>query len=323
MTYAFSEPFNVAGRDLYVSPAIGIGVFPEHGDSAETLLTNADAAMYHAKAGGRTFCFYDPDMSRLATERVNLENDMRLALERGEFRLFYQPKVDAVSRRLIGAEALIRWRHAVRGDVSPAFFIPVAEASGLISQIGDWTLTEACRQMREWRLQGLDLPCVSVNLSPAQFHDSNLRQKVERALSEAELPPNALELEITETMMATEVDRAITILAELRDLGVRISIDDFGTGYSSLGYLKLFPVDTLKIDRTFVKDLPDSPKDGAIIASVVALATNLGFEVIAEGVETDAQAGFLIAKGCRAMQGYFYSPPIPPSDFAELMLRGV
>ena len=319
--YAFSDPFVIGGRELYASTSIGIAVYPDDADTAEQLLSHADAAMYHCKASGRSYSFYDHDMNRQAVERVNMENDLRRAIADRQFRLHYQPKLDARSNKIIGAEALIRWRHPDRGEVSPALFIPVAERAGLVGAIGDWALSEACRQMRAWRDDGLDFGCVSVNLSPAQFHDASLKDKVERALRICELEPSALELEITETMMATEVDRAISILTQLGAMGVRMSIDDFGTGYSSLAYLKLFPVDTLKIDRAFVRELPGNGKDGAIVASVVALATNLGFDVIAEGVETTDQAEFLLDKGVTLMQGYLYSPPVDANRFAEL-LRG-
>jgi diguanylate cyclase (GGDEF)-like protein/PAS domain S-box-containing protein len=316
--YAFSEPFRISGRELFVSPSIGVAAYPDHADGAATLVSNADAAMFFAKAAGRRHAIFDPEMGRQALDRVTLENDLRLALTRRQFRMVYQPKVDAMTGKVVGAEALIRWRHPERGEVSPALFIPVAETAGLIGAIGDWTLAEACRQLGRWRAAGVNLPRLSVNLSPAQFHDPRLWPKIEEALAAAGLPPQSLELEITETMMATEVDRAIDILTELRGAGVRVSIDDFGTGYSSLGYLKLFPLDTLKIDQTFVRGLPQDAKDGAIVASVVALAGNLGFEVVVEGVETEQQAAFLLGKGCRIMQGYLYSRPLAPEDFAAL-----
>jgi len=321
--YAFSEPFTLPEQELYASTSIGVALYPDHADCAETLLSHADAAMYHAKASGNSYRFYDNDMDRQAAERVNLENDLRHALANGDFRLHYQPKVDGISRRVVASEALIRWSHPTRGNVSPAFFIPVAERAGLIGAIGDWALNEACRQMRLWLDLGLDFGCVSVNLSPAQFQDANLKHKVERALKQFNLPPSVLELEITETMMATEVDRAIAILGELGQMGVRLAIDDFGTGYSSLAYLKLFPVNVLKIDRAFIKELPGNAKDGAIVSSIATIATNLGFEVIAEGVETQAQASFLLTKGVTLMQGFLYSPAVPPDTFAELVRDGV
>jgi diguanylate cyclase (GGDEF)-like protein/PAS domain S-box-containing protein len=322
--YAFSEPFRLDGqREIYSSTSIGIAVYPDDADNAESLLTCADAAMYHAKSGGMSYRFYDSEMNRQAVDRINLEIDLRRAVAEGQFRLHYQPKLDASTGRIVGAEALIRWHHPDRGHVSPAFFIPVAERAGLVGAIGDWALSEACRQMREWLDEGLEFGCVSVNLSPAQFHDARLKVKVERALADNRLPSSVLELEITETMMATEVDRAISILSELGRMGVRISIDDFGTGYSSLAYLKLFPVHALKIDRAFVKELPGNSKDGAIVASVVALATNLGFELIAEGVETKAQASFLLNRGVKTMQGFLYSPAIDGKAFAKALANGL
>ncbi|MGE5547844.1 MAG: putative bifunctional diguanylate cyclase/phosphodiesterase [Solirubrobacterales bacterium] len=319
VVYAFSEPFAVADREIYVSTSVGIARFPDDADRAETLLTCADAAMYHAKQAGRTYRFYDQDMDRQAVERVNLENDIRRAIAERQFRLHYQPKVHGPSGRIVGAEALIRWTHPERGEVSPALFVPVAERAGLVGDIGDFTLAEACRQIARWRRDGLSVPCISVNLSPAQFQDVALKDKVEGALAQNDLRPEWLELEITETMMATEVDRAIAILTELGAMGVRISIDDFGTGYSSLAYLKLFPVHALKIDRAFVRELPGNAKDGAIVASVVALASNLGFELIAEGVETQEQADFLVAKGCPAMQGWLFSAAVDAQTFGRML----
>jgi diguanylate cyclase (GGDEF)-like protein/PAS domain S-box-containing protein len=322
--YAFSEPFLLDGvREIYASTSIGVAIYPDDADSAEGLLTCADAAMYHAKSGGMSYRFYDSEMNRQAVDRINLEIDLRRAIAEHQFRLHYQPKVDGRTGRIVGAEALIRWRHPERGDVSPALFIPVAERAGLVGAIGDWALAEACRQMRIWTDDGLDFGCVSVNLSPAQFHDARLKTKVEEALSENRLEASALELEITETMMATEVDRAITILSDLGQMGVRISIDDFGTGYSSLAYLKLFPVHALKIDRAFVRELPGNAKDGAIVASVVALANNLGFELIAEGVETAAQAGYLLGRGVTTMQGFLYSPAIDADRFGHALAEGL
>jgi diguanylate cyclase (GGDEF)-like protein/PAS domain S-box-containing protein len=320
LLYAFSDPFALAGTEFFSSTSIGIALYPDDADTPELLLSRADAAMYHAKRNGRPYRFYDVEMDQQAIERLSLENDLRRALTEGQFRLAYQPKVSYPDRAPIGAEALIRWRHAERGMVPPSLFIPVAERAGLIGTIGDWALDQACRQMGEWRKRGFNLPSVSVNLSPIQFHDPRLTAKVAAALDAHALPAAALELEITETMMATEVDRAIAILDELCALGVKVSVDDFGTGYSSLAYLKLFPVSALKIDRAFVRELPDNAKDAAIVASVVALAGNLGFEVIAEGVESQGQADLLLSKGCRFMQGHLFCPALPADDF-ERRLR--
>ncbi|RAU22620.1 bifunctional diguanylate cyclase/phosphodiesterase [Paramagnetospirillum kuznetsovii] len=323
VTYAFTEPFTINELELYSSSSIGVALYPDDADTAETLLSRADAAMYHAKRNGLHFSFFDIDMDRQAADRVNLENDLRHALATKQFQLAYQPKVDVGQRRIIGAEALIRWRHPERGAVSPAVFIPVAERAGLIGAIDDWVLSEACSQIGRWRERGLDLPAISVNISPAQFHDGRLTDKVRAGLDTSGLDPTMLELEITETMMASDVDRAIEILGQLTAMGVKVSLDDFGTGYSSLAYLKLFPVSTLKIDRTFVDDLPDDVKDGAIISSIIALAENLGFAVIAEGVETPAQARFLRERGCTAMQGFLFSRPLDGEQFARLLETGI
>jgi diguanylate cyclase (GGDEF)-like protein/PAS domain S-box-containing protein len=319
--YAFGEPFDIGGLKLFAGTSIGIALYPDDAGNAESLLSRADAAMYHAKRSGRPYSCFDMEMDRQVAERVSLENDLRLALGEDQFRLVFQPKVDALSGAIVGAEALIRWRHPARAEVSPGLFIPVAERAGLIGAIDDWVLGEACRQVAEWRARGLALPSVSVNLSPAQFHDGGLRDKVRAALAGSGLPPGVLELEITETMMASDVDRAIEILGQLSALGVRVSLDDFGTGYSSLAYLKLFPVSTLKIDRAFVTELPGNTKDGAIIASIIALAGNLGFNVIAEGVETREQAAFLATRGCPLMQGFLFSRPVDAATFAGLLAR--
>ena len=321
--YAFAEPFGIGDMQLCASTSIGVALFPDDADTAETLLSRADAAMYHAKRGGLPYACFDPSMEQRVAERVSLENDLRLGVAKEQFRLAYQPKVDAATGTVVGAEALIRWTHPERGEVSPALFIPVAERAGLIGAIDDWVLDQACCQAGAWRARGLDLPSISVNLSPAQFHDSRLLDKVKVALARSGLPATALELEITETTMASDVDRAIAILRDLSEIGVRIAIDDFGTGYSSLAYLKLFPASTLKIDRAFICELPGNAKDGAIIASIMALAGNLGFDVIAEGVETWSQAAFLRTKGCSIMQGFLFGRAIPAADFAQLLETGV
>lgn len=323
VNYAFAEPFTINELELYSSTSIGVALYPDDADNAESLLSRADAAMYHAKRNGLAFSCFNSEMDRQVAERVNLENDLRHALANNQFRLAYQPKVDVAQGRIVGAEALIRWDHPDRGPVSPALFIPVAERAGLIGAIDDWVLGQACLQMAKWHGCGLELPSISVNLSPAQFHDGRLKDKVKLALANAGLTPTMLELEITETMMASDVDRAIEILGQLTAMGVKVSLDDFGTGYSSLAYLKLFPVSTLKIDRTFVDDLPDDVKDGAIIASIIALAANLGFAVIAEGVETAGQATFLAKRGCTSMQGYYFSRPVDGEAFAGLLRNGI
>ncbi|HYD30899.1 MAG TPA: EAL domain-containing protein [Azospirillaceae bacterium] len=322
LLYAFSEPMRIAHRELFASITIGLAMSPDDGVTAEELLSNADAAMYHARKIGSAYSFYDPDMSHQALERLVLEGDLRQALSRGEFRMHYQPKVNAHTGQIRGAEALIRWQHRERGNVSPALFIPIAERAGLIGTIGEWTLREACEAFRRWTHAGCAPTTVSVNLSPAQFRDPRLPDIVANALDDCGLPPSVLDLEITETMMASEVERAITLLDDFRRLGVSLSIDDFGTGYSSLSYLKVFPVNTLKIDRAFIRDLPGSDKDGAIISSIVALAGNLGFDVVAEGVETDDQAECLLGRGCNLMQGFLFSPALPEGAFMDMLKMG-
>ena len=317
--YAFSHPFNIAGREVYMSASVGIALYPVDAADAGTLLSYADMAMYHAKTGGGGWRFYDEEMNRQIADRVNLEMDMHQALAAGRFRLVYQPQFEAGSGRIVGAEALIRWDDAKRGAIPPALFIPIAERIGLIGAIGDWTVTEACRQIRAWRDAGLTVPRVGVNLSPAQFRDANLKDKLRGALARHGLESSAIELEITETSMTADIAGAIAIVAELDGLGLHFSLDDFGTGYSSLATLARFPIRRLKIDRAFVAELPHDQRDGAVIASIVALAANLGFQVVAEGVETVAQARELAARGCSVMQGYLFSRPVPPADFAALL----
>ena len=317
--YAFSHAFAIAGREVYVSASVGIALYPTDADDADTLLSCADMAMYHAKTGGGGWRFYDEEMNRQIADRVNLEMDMHQALNAGRFHLVYQPQVEARSGRIVGAEALIRWNDAKRGAIPPALFIPIAERIGLIGAIGEWTVTEACRQIRQWRGAGLTVPRVSVNLSPAQFRDANLKDKVRAALAHHALETAAIELEITETSMTADIAEAIAIVAELDSLGLHFALDDFGTGYSSLATLARFPIRRLKIDRAFVAELPHNQRDGAVVASIIALAANLGFQVVAEGVETVAQARELAARGCAVMQGYLFSHPVPAADFAALL----
>jgi len=319
LLYAFAEPFAINELELFSSSSIGVALYPDDADNAESLLSRADAAMYHAKRNGFAFSCFNTDMDRQVADRVNLENDLRHALADEQFRLAYQPEVDAGLGRIIGAEALIRWRHPERGDVSPALFIPVAERAGLIGAIDDWVLGQACAQMARWRARGLDLPSISVNLSPAQFHDGRLRDKVKTVLAGAGLPPAMLELEITETMMASDVERAIEILGQLTALGVRVSLDDFGTGYSSLGRLRSLPIDTLKIDRAFVSDIGKAAGSHDIAESIVRMGHLMHKEVVAEGVETAEQAARLKDIGCEFGQGYLFSPAVPPEDFARFL----
>ncbi|OHX17120.1 diguanylate cyclase [Chromobacterium amazonense] len=314
------RPLSLEAHEVFITGSIGISVFPHDGEDAQTLLKNADVAMYRAKDSGKnTYQFFDAGMNTQTFERLLLENGLRMALERGEFELHYQPQLAADSRALQGAEVLLRWRHPQLGLVPPVRFIALAEETGLIKPIGDWVLAEACRQLAAWDRQGLAVPRLAVNLSPRQFGQPSLPAKVAGALQAAGLPASRLELEITESMLMQNPDEAVQLLAQLKALGVWLSIDDFGTGYSSLSYLKRFPLDTLKIDQSFVDGLPDDGDNAAIAEAILAMAKKLKFHVVAEGVENEAQAAFLQGKGCHTLQGYHFSRPLPAAEFAALV----
>ena len=311
LRYAFSEPFDILGNEIFCTASIGIAHYPEHGASVDALITNADTAMYHAKKGEpNQYRFYDERMRKDSFSGISLESDLRRAVLNEEFVLHYQPKLDIVSGAITSAEALIRWHHPVLGWIPPGEFIPLAEKIGLIRIIGQWTLRLACYQMQEWLQSGSGIRHVAVNLSPLQFNDDRLLEIVAEALAETGLPPGALELELTEGAIIADVERAITMMRELKKLGVRLAIDDFGTGYSSLAYLKRFPIDTLKIDRSFVSDLEDDRTDQAIVATVLELGRNLGLTVVAEGVETAGQMSYLRERRCNAAQGYLIARPM-------------
>jgi diguanylate cyclase (GGDEF)-like protein/PAS domain S-box-containing protein len=324
MLHTIAEPVEIGGHRLYVTTSIGITLFPDDGDDAETLLKNADNAMYLAKAEGRnTYQMSTQELNRSTHERMTLENGLHLAMERQEFELFYQPQVDVRTMKIVGMEALLRWRHPERGLVGPAGFIAVAEDRGFIVTIGDWVLRTACREARRFRDLGFPDFRVAVNISARQFRDQSLMATVEAALAESELDPRCLEVEITESVAMENVDLTLAVLASLRRIGVSIAIDDFGTGHSSLNYLKRFPLDALKIDRSFVEDVPDRFEDVAIVRAVIQLAHGLNLRVIAEGVETKEQLTFLQDNGCSEVQGYYFSYPLPANEFAELFDRGV
>lgn len=317
-----AEPIDLNGHRLYVTTSIGITVFPDDGEDAETLLKNADAAMYRAKAEGRnTYQMSTLELSLSTHERMAVENGLHHALEAGEFELLYQPQIDTETMQVVGMEALLRWKHPQRGMILPESFIRVAEERGLILPIGEWVLRRACREARRFQDLGHPRFRVAVNISARQFRDPLLLAAVQDALAQAGLPPDSLELEITETVAMEDVELTMTTLAQLRKLGVAIAIDDFGTGHSSLAYLKRFPLDALKIDRSFVADLPDKFEDAAIVSSVIQLANGLGLRVVAEGVERREQLDFLLEAGCREVQGYYFSYPVRPSDI-EVLLGG-
>lgn len=311
---SFNEPFRIGPHELYLSAAVGISLFPGDGENAMELLRNADAAMFRAKEGGRgEYQFYTPDMTESVRERVHIERLLRRALESKELSVHLQPQVDQ-GGRLVGAEALLRWRSAELGEISPVRFIPLAEESGIIVPLGKWVLRETCRQVMHWLHQGFDLPQVSVNLSVRQLERPGFVETLERILEETGMPPSRLKLEITESVVLAVKD-ARDLLERLRQLGVTLSLDDFGTGYSSLSYLKLLPVEQLKIDRSFVVGIGQNPDDEAIIRSVMALARSLDFEVVAEGVETEAQADFLKSVGCQRLQGWLHGKAVAPAEF--------
>lgn len=314
---SFSAPFVIGGRELFVTASIGVSVFPVDGQDCDTLLKNADAAMYRAKELGRNNCqLYSPDMNAKALSHLEMQSHLRQALERKQLLLHYQPVVDLQTKRIIGMEALVRWQHPEKGLVLPAEFIPMAEETGLIAPIGEWVLWEACRQLKAWQTAGFPINRVSVNLSARQFQQPTLVGMLKGIVHETGIDPHALELEMTESMMQNQ-DKAIRVLEELHALGIQISIDDFGTGYSSLNYLKRFPIQRLKIDRSFVGDISKDPDDAAIVTAIVTLAHSLRLKVVAEGVETQEQLDFLLALHCDEIQGYLFSRPLSASDATQ------
>jgi len=318
-----SQPWMDEGQEYGLSCSVGISCYPQDGGDPDALLRCADAAMYKAKASGRsTYHFYTPELNQAISERLELENSLRHALEREEFRVYYQPRIDVASGRIIGAEALIRWDCPGKGIIPPDSFISIAEETGLIIPIGQWILEEACRQNSAWQRAGLPHINVSVNLSPIQFRHTGLVQSVASALAQAGLDPAFLELELTESFVMHDAERINVAMKSLKTLGVDIAVDDFGTGYSSLSYLKRFPVDRLKVDKGFVRDIDSDPDDAAIVRAIITLGHALGLKVVAEGVETLAHLEFLRQHGCDELQGYYFSRPIPALEMEALLCAG-
>ena len=318
---AFLLPFTIGGRALFVTSSVGIAIAPDHGRDVDTLLRNADAAMYQAKAAGRnTFRQYTADMNAEAHQRLTIESNLHTAIARGELVIFYQPKVDVNTLALVGMEALVRWRHPERGLLCPDEFIPLAEETGLIVQLGEWVLETACRQTQLWRDQGSDL-VVAVNLSARQFQNQKMADVVARALRRTALPAHALELELTETVALVDPVATTATLLQLKSMGVSCSIDDFGTGYSGLSYLTRLPIDRLKIDKGFIDQIANGEDEARIVGAVIALAHELRMTVVAEGVETTEQLRFLQANGCDDVQGYLISRPLSSDDFGEFLVR--
>lgn len=317
---ALSRPMTCEDHRLVVTPSIGITMYPQDGRSSEELLMNADSALYRAKSSGRnTHRFYTDTMRIHSVRRLDVENDLREAIHAGQFSLHYQPKVDVETWNVVGLEALIRWQHPARGWISPAEFIPVAEESGLIVPIGAFVVREACRQIARWKNTVLDGIPVSVNVSSEQTYTGDLMETVTNALASNGIDAGLLELEITESLLMRDIESTIACLNEFKELGLKISIDDFGTGYSSLSYLTRFPIDTLKIDKSFVRDLHIDDDDAAICAAIIAMARRLNLNVVAEGVEIAEQLQFLRDQGCNQMQGYLYSKPLPPAELEQLL----
>ncbi|MEW6324978.1 MAG: EAL domain-containing protein [Nitrospirota bacterium] len=319
---AFGKPFVVKEQEIFVTTSIGVSLYPNDGKDTETLLKHADIAMYRAKELGRNnYQLFSPEINVMALERLALETDLRRALERNELSLHYQPRVDLATRRINGMEALLRWHHPTRGAIPPGTFIPIAEQTGLILPIGQWVLRAACAQNKAWQEAGLPQIRVSVNVSTRQFHQQRLAQLVADALNQARLEPRFLELELTESLME-EAEETIKTLRVLKFMGIELSIDDFGTGYSSLSYLKRFPVDRLKIDQSFMRDLTTDRDNVAIVTAVIALARTMNLTVLAEGVETDEQMELLRGLRCDEGQGYLFCRPLPPDEAARALSRG-
>jgi len=315
----FSRPFSDADQEMYVSASIGISLFPRDGSDPDELVKHADRAMYSAKDSGRNmYRYFTEDLNHEVREKVMLESGLRRAIDRGELLLFYQPTIDLHTKQLIGAEALVRWQHPTMGLISPAKFIPVAEESDLIFRLGEWVLRAACKQLRAWQQEGFRLP-VAVNVSARQFRDPKLADLVVAVMADSQVDPRLVEIELTETAIMQDARASILTLERLKSRGVSISIDDFGTGYSSLSYLKRLPLDTLKIDQSFVRDIATDNNDAAIVRAIIGLARSLGIKVLAEGVEDDTQLSFLNNYGCNYGQGFLFGRPLVPEGFAEMV----
>ena len=321
---ALNEPFQLAdGQEVFIGGSIGISLFPQDGETVSELMKNADAAMYLAKESGRNqFSFYTKELNADARNKLALENELRRALLQNELTLHYQPKADLRSGRIVGAEALSRWQLADGNWISPAQFIPIAEKSGLILDLGNWVIEQSCEQIRAWMDDGLQDICIAINISARQFRSCNLDAQLSEALERHGIAAHHLEIELTESMLMQEPDRAIETMHKLKQLGVKISLDDFGTGYSSLGYLSRFPIDTLKIDQSFVRGVTTVPDDAEIASAIIGLAHRMKLRVVAEGVETADQLAFLRGNDCDELQGYYFSKPIPADDFAALVRSG-
>jgi diguanylate cyclase (GGDEF)-like protein len=322
MLVAFGAPLEIDGRqEVVITPSIGISLYPEHGQLPTDLLKHADTAMYHAKDRGRnTYQIYDDAMDTQVRLRANLASQLQRAMERKELSLVFQPKMSLGENRITGAEALLRWNNGTLGSIPPNTFIPIAEETGLIVPIGEWVLREACRQIGRWTEAGLTLHTIAVNVSALQLFRGDLVRRLREILAEARVPAHRLELELTESMLMANPEQSIATLTQIKALGVHLSVDDFGTGYSSLAYLKRLPIDTLKIDKTFVGDLTTDPDDEAIVSTVIMMAHSLGLDVIAEGVETNDQLRYLAEQKCDEVQGNLISAPLDADRILQFLL---
>lgn len=319
---ALGKPFVVDGHELHASASIGISVYPDDGKDVETLMSAADTAMYHAKEKGRrNYQFFTQALNKAVQQRLAIENRLRQALARNELDLYYQPQVNMEKGTIFSAEALLRWHQPGRTPVSGGSFISVAEESGLILSIGEWVLRQACRQLKRWHKAGFTDMRVAVNLSPRQFHQPHLVRTIGQILSEADLPGHSLDLEITESILMQKNDDTIATLKGISDLGIQLSVDDFGTGYSSLAYLQRFPVNALKIDQSFVRDIGNDQNATALVTAIIAMANSLHMKVLAEGVETSQQINFLTSRGCPAGQGFYYSEALPADAFINFLQK--
>jgi EAL domain-containing protein (putative c-di-GMP-specific phosphodiesterase class I) len=316
-----AEEFIIHGHSINLTCSVGVSMFPNHGIDGENLIKNADAAMYCAKQRGpNNIEFFNEDLNVQIMERLTMENGLRLALDRKEFFLEYQPQMDIATGRIVGVEALIRWQHPELGRVPPDRFIKIAENSGLIVPIGEWVLMTACKQACRWQHEGLPPMRIAVNVSAVQFRQDGFRDLIRRVLRETELDPQYLELELTESLLLSNADVMFSVLEELSEMGLKLAIDDFGTGYSSLSYLRQFPVNKLKIDRSFVRDVAVSQDDAAITTAIIGMAKTLKLKVLAEGVENEAQMSFLRAHGCDEIQGYYLSYPLLADEVAGRLI---
>ena len=321
---ALTLPYHIGSHDIIVPVSIGVSIYPDDGEDAETLIKNADTAMYHAKENGRNnYQFFKQEMNIRASERQFIESGLRVALERKEFSLHYQPKVDLGTGAITGVEALLRWKHPERGFIPPAQFVPIAEDTGLILPIGHWVLSEACRQSREWIDAGFAPVPMAVNISAVEFRSKDFVENVRAILKKSGLDPRCLELELTESVLMKHAESTVSMLKALKEIGVQLTVDDFGTGYSSLSYLRQFPIDALKVDQSFVHEISSRTDDAAIVSAVISMGNSLKKRVIAEGVETREQLDFLTAEGCEEAQGYYFNRPMVANQFAKLLEAGV